>query len=93
MIRSDEYCRFTAECLKMARTAEDEQNRAIFMQMARCGLPWYRKTSQMRIVMAVGGTRSANAAEEVARGGIHAPDPTRCNHICCFIPTDHRSER
>jgi hypothetical protein len=35
MIRSDEYCRFTAECLKMARTAEDEQNRVIFLQMAR----------------------------------------------------------
>jgi hypothetical protein len=35
MSRSDEYCRFTAECLKMARTAEDEQNRAIFLQMAR----------------------------------------------------------
>jgi hypothetical protein len=35
MSRSDEYCRFAAECLKMARTAEDEQNRAIFLQMAR----------------------------------------------------------
>jgi hypothetical protein len=35
MSRSDEYCRFTAECLKMARTAEDEQNRAIFLRMAR----------------------------------------------------------
>jgi hypothetical protein len=35
MSGSDEYCRFTAECLKMARTAEDEQNRAIFLQMAR----------------------------------------------------------
>jgi hypothetical protein len=33
--RSAEYCRFTAECLKMARTAEDGQNRAIFLQMAR----------------------------------------------------------
>jgi hypothetical protein len=33
--RSDEYCRFTAECLKMAGTAEDEQNRAIFLQMTR----------------------------------------------------------
>jgi hypothetical protein len=35
MSRSDEYCRFTAECLKMARTAEDEQHRVIFLQMAR----------------------------------------------------------
>jgi hypothetical protein len=35
MIRSDEYCRFAAECLKMARTAEDEPHRVIFLQMAR----------------------------------------------------------
>jgi hypothetical protein len=35
MSRSDEYCRFTAECLKMARTAEDEQHQVIFLQMAR----------------------------------------------------------
>jgi hypothetical protein len=33
--RSDDYCRFATDCLKMARTAEDEQNRAIFLQMAR----------------------------------------------------------
>jgi hypothetical protein len=35
MSRSDEYRRFAAECLKMARTAEDEQNRAMFLQMAQ----------------------------------------------------------
>ena len=35
MIRSDEYRRFAGECLKMARTAEDEQHRAIFLQMTR----------------------------------------------------------
>jgi hypothetical protein len=35
MSRSDENLRFTAECLKMARTAEDEQHRTIFLQMAR----------------------------------------------------------
>jgi hypothetical protein len=35
MSRSDEYCRFAAECLKIARAAEDEQSRAIFLQMAR----------------------------------------------------------
>jgi hypothetical protein len=35
MSRSDEYRRFASECLKMARTAEDEQNRAIFLQMAQ----------------------------------------------------------
>ena len=35
MSRSDEYRRFAAECLKMAQTAEEEQNRATFLQMAR----------------------------------------------------------
>jgi hypothetical protein len=35
MSRSDEYRRFAAECLKMPRTAEDEQNRAMFLQMAQ----------------------------------------------------------
>ncbi len=35
MSRSDEYRRFAAECLKLARTAEDEKNRAVFLQMAR----------------------------------------------------------
>ena len=35
MVSSDECCRFAAECLKMARAAEDEQNRAVFLQMAR----------------------------------------------------------
>jgi hypothetical protein len=35
MIRSDENRRFAAECLKMARTAEEEQQRAIFLQMTR----------------------------------------------------------
>src|ERR1700737_2204383 len=34
MSRSDEYRRFAAECLKMAQTAEEEQNRATFLQMA-----------------------------------------------------------
>jgi hypothetical protein len=35
MGRLDEYRQFAAECLKMAQTAEVEQNRAIFLQMAR----------------------------------------------------------
>jgi hypothetical protein len=35
MSRSNEYRQFAAECLKMAQTAEEEQNRAIFLQMAR----------------------------------------------------------
>jgi hypothetical protein len=34
MSRSDEDRRFAAECLKMAQTAEEEQNRATFLQMA-----------------------------------------------------------
>jgi len=39
MLRSDEYRRFAAECLKMAQTAEEEQNRATFCQWRECGLP------------------------------------------------------
>ena len=35
MSTSDEFRRFSAECLKMASTAEDERNRTIFLQMAR----------------------------------------------------------
>jgi hypothetical protein len=35
MSGSEEYRRFAGECLKMARTAEDEQQRVIFLQMAR----------------------------------------------------------
>ena len=34
MSRSDEDRRFAAECLKRAQTAEEEQNRATFLQMA-----------------------------------------------------------
>ena len=35
MSASDQFCRFAAECLKLARTAKDETNRAVFLQMAR----------------------------------------------------------
>ena len=35
MSRSDDYRRFAAECMKIACTADDEQRRAIFVQMAR----------------------------------------------------------
>jgi hypothetical protein len=38
MSRSDEYRRFAAECLKMAQTAEEEQNRATFYKWRECGL-------------------------------------------------------
>jgi hypothetical protein len=36
--KSDEYRRFAAESLKIAQAAEDEQRRAIFLQMARAWL-------------------------------------------------------
>jgi hypothetical protein len=35
MNTSNEFCRFAAECLKLARNAEDEPNRTAFLQMAR----------------------------------------------------------
>jgi hypothetical protein len=35
MSTSSQFCRFAAECLKLARTAEDQTNRAVFLQMAR----------------------------------------------------------
>jgi hypothetical protein len=35
MSRSDDYRRFAAECLKIAHDAEDEQQRATFVEMAR----------------------------------------------------------
>ena len=41
--RSDDYRRFAAECMKIASTAEDEQRRAIFVQMARTWLALAQK--------------------------------------------------
>jgi hypothetical protein len=38
MSRSDDYRRFAAECMKIASVAEDERQRAIFIQMARAWL-------------------------------------------------------
>jgi hypothetical protein len=38
MNRSDECCRFGEDCVKLARTAEDETTRAVFLQMARVWL-------------------------------------------------------
>ena len=38
MSRLDGYRRFAAECMKIAHDAEDEQQRAIFVQMARAWL-------------------------------------------------------
>ena len=51
---ADEFCRFTTECLKLARTAKDETNRAVFLQMAQVWVPLARKeeTSSDRNVRA-----------------------------------------
>ncbi len=38
MPKSDDYRRFAAECLKIGQAAEDEQQRALFLQMARTWL-------------------------------------------------------
>ena len=38
MSKSDEYRRFAAESLEIAQAAEDEQQRAIFLQMAHAWL-------------------------------------------------------
>jgi hypothetical protein len=38
MRKSDDYRRFAAECLKIAQATEDEQQRALFLQMARTWL-------------------------------------------------------
>jgi hypothetical protein len=35
MSMSNEFCRFAADCVKLARAAEDERNRTVFLQMAR----------------------------------------------------------
>ena len=35
MGKSDDYRRFAAECMKIAHAAEDEQQRAVFVEMAR----------------------------------------------------------
>ena len=37
--RSDQYRRFAHECLEMARTSENEQTRAVLIQMAQV---WFR---------------------------------------------------
>jgi hypothetical protein len=39
VVRSDRYRRFAHECLEMARTSEDEQTRAVLVQMAQV---WFR---------------------------------------------------
>jgi hypothetical protein len=35
MNMSNEFRRFAADCVKLARTAEDETHRPVFLQMAR----------------------------------------------------------
>jgi hypothetical protein len=43
MNRSDECCRFGEDCVKLARTAEDEASRAVFLHMARVWLALAQK--------------------------------------------------
>jgi hypothetical protein len=43
MSKSDDYRRFAAECMKIAHTAEDETQRAIFVQMASVWLALAQK--------------------------------------------------
>jgi hypothetical protein len=43
MSRSNDYRRFAAECMKIASVAEGEQQRAIFVQMARAWLALAQK--------------------------------------------------
>ena len=43
MGKSDNYRRFAAECMKIAHAAEDEQQRAIFVEMARSWLALAQK--------------------------------------------------
>ena len=43
MSTSNQFCQFAAECLKLARTAEDQTNRAVFLQMARVWVALARK--------------------------------------------------
>jgi hypothetical protein len=43
MGRSEEYRRFAAECLTMANDTEDEQTRAIYLQMAQV---WFRLSDE-----------------------------------------------
>jgi hypothetical protein len=59
MSRSDEYRRFAAECLKTAQTAEEEQNRATLLQMARV---WFALAERDR-----GTKRHAPAAMTIQR--------------------------
>ena len=35
MSTSNDFCRFAADCVKLARTAEDETDRTVYLQMAR----------------------------------------------------------
>ena len=35
MSTSNDFCRFAADCVKLARTAEDETDRTVYLQMAQ----------------------------------------------------------
>jgi hypothetical protein len=43
MSRSNEYRRFAAKCVKIARACEDEQRQAIFLKMAQVWLDLARR--------------------------------------------------
>ncbi len=43
MGKSDDYRHFAAECMKIAHAAEDEQQRAVFVEMARSWLALAQK--------------------------------------------------
>jgi hypothetical protein len=43
MPSSEDYRRYAAECLKVARSATDERTRAIFSQMAQV---WFRLAAE-----------------------------------------------
>jgi hypothetical protein len=58
MPRSDDYRRFAAECLKIGQAAEDEQQRALFLQMARTWLALAQKDE-------ANGNSDPNPKEEI----------------------------
>ena len=35
MAKSDEYCRYAAQCLELAKTTNNPTNKAMFLQMAQ----------------------------------------------------------
>ena len=44
MSKSDKYQRFAEECVEIARTAKDNQAKAVLLHMAQSGSVWRRNT-------------------------------------------------